>query len=310
MSRLPAIGLVFLAGCVSAGTTTPIRFAGSDQAIHLEGIASCLPDQPDGIELDPDAPLVLIVHGCYSSGGRFRQLSEVFQLHGQQTACFNYDDRNSLRGTATRLRRAIDALGRRMPDQEIIVLGHSQGGLISRIALSNIARDEPPANARHRLVTVSSPFSGIEAAEHCGWTWLHIVSLGITTGICMAIAGPKWTEIHPGDDLWEEPDPLQATVREHLKIVTDEVGTCRRMGDDGECEEDDYVFSVAEQTNPLMLEDERVTTRTVAAGHVEIVGENGIRPRKLIEVLQARGILAETPPEDRAHLDALLRRLF
>jgi hypothetical protein len=307
---VPVASAVTLAACVSAGTTVPVVFGDGGDELRVEGIAPCTPEQPARIDLDPEKPLVLIVHGCFSSGGQFKQLSEVFRLHGQQTLCFNYDDRNSLRGTALRLRRAIDELGRRMVGQEIVVLGHSQGGLISRIALSNIEPEAPDPGTQHRLVTVSSPFSGIDAAEHCGWTWLHIVSLGITTGICQAIAGAKWTEIHPGDSLWDEPDPLQASVADHLQIVTDEEGTCRERDEDGECDEDDFVFSLSEQTNPLLLEDDRVSSTTVGAGHVEIVGENGIQPRKLIEILQQRQILNPTPPEMTEALQALLQRIF
>ena len=47
----------------------------------------------------------------------------------------------------------------------------------------------------YRLVTVSSPFSGIDAASHFVMTWLHIVTLGITAGVCQAITGSKWTRL-------------------------------------------------------------------------------------------------------------------
>jgi hypothetical protein len=197
-----------------------------------------------------------------------------------------------------------------MPGQEVVVLGHSQGGLISHIALSNIEQSGRAPEARYRLVTVSSPFSGIEAASHCGLTWLHILSLGITTGICQAIAGSKWTEIHPRSDLWTDPNPLHDSVEEHLAIVTDEENTCRRRDEDGDCEEDDFVFSTDEQVNERLLRGARVSQRTIAAGHVEIVGENGVRPEKLIRVLQEADVLNETSPEQEQALARLLAGLF
>jgi hypothetical protein len=162
----------------------------------------------------------------------------------------------------------------------------------------------------YRLVTVSSPFAGIRASADCGRIWLHVLSLGVTVGICQAIAGDKWTEIHPRSEAVEKPGTLGAQVDSFVMIVTDERNTCRRWGEGGRCEEDDYVFSVAEQRHVPVESDPRVTRAEVKAGHVEIVGKPGVSPTKLIAALQARGVLEPTPPEKRERIAALLARLY
>ena len=316
--RLAAATVLALAawGCAGPLATTPVRFAGTttqggeNESFTLEGLASCRADQPSELTLDPAKPLAVIVHGCFSSGGAFRQLAEVFEFHGQQTACFNYDDRWGLRPTADRLRTVLDALGNRM-EQDIVVLGHSQGGMVSRIAMSAIESDQPPPTGRFRLVTVSSPLNGIDAAAHCGLPWLHWLSLGITTGVCQAITGSKWPEIHPRSGFWTRPDPLNEGVVEHLMIVSDEQGSCRRRDDEGDCEEDDFVFTTTEQRNPRIVSDERVREVTIEAGHVAIVGENGAsHPAQLIDTLQEHGVMLPTPPDQRTAFEAMIQRVY
>lgn len=309
-----ALCALVLAGCAAPLATAPVRFAdpSTDQeTFEIEGLASCRPDQPDELTLRTDEPLVVIVHGCFSSGGAFRELAEVFEFHGQQTACFNYHDRRGLRPTADRLRTVLDTLGRRMPEQEIVVLGHSQGGMVSRIAMSDAEGERPPPAGRYRLVTVSSPLNGIDAAAHCGLPWLHWLSLGITSGVCQAITGSKWPDIHPRSGYWTDPHPLSDGVSEHLMIVSDEEGSCRRQDDEGRCEEDDFVFTTTEQANPRITADERVTAVTIEAGHVAIVGENGIsHPAQLIEALQEHGVMRPTPPDQQVAFESMIRRVY
>jgi pimeloyl-ACP methyl ester carboxylesterase len=305
-----ALGLGLLVGCGGASTTVPLDF-GDGTAREFMGLAACSHAQPIARRVDPDRPLVLLVHGCSSSGGRFRSLAEVFELHGQQVLCFNYDYRDSLRESADQLRAALLGIRRFMRNNELTVIGHSQGGLVSRAALSGPA-DEPGVlgDGEARLVTVSSPFAGIRAASDCGSVVLHVATLGISVVACQIATGSNWSEIHPKSAMVREPAPLLSSVSSHLAVMTDERGVCRRFDGSGECDESDFVFTMEEQDNPLLAIDGRMQSERIAAGHVEIVGESGMRPEKLIDSLQRAGVLAPTPPDKRQALAALLSRLF
>lgn len=298
---------VALVGCGGGVAQAPLDFGAGPE--ELEGFASCSGEQPERVRVSPDEPLTVIVHGCYASGAQFREMSRLFEFNGQRAVCFNYDDRHSLRHVGRTLRRGLDAIRARAPEQTITVLGHSQGGLVSRIALAEVD-GSPDERANVRLITVSAPFSGIAAAEHCGWVWLHVLSLGITPGVCQAIAGHKWTEITPSARLWNEPRALQPLVASHLTVVTDERDTCRRHGEDGGCEEDDFVFAVREQANRRMARDPRVRSRVLPAGHGAVTGADGTVPRELVQLLQAEGVLAEPPPERRVAFEELLQAIF
>ena len=70
---------------------------------------------------------------------------------------------------------------------------------------------------RYQLVTVSSPFNGIEASSDCGSLLLHIVTLGISVGICQIIAGTMWTEIYPRSAFMRSPGTLVSGVERHIK---------------------------------------------------------------------------------------------
>jgi hypothetical protein len=169
---------------------------------------------------------------------------------------------------------------------------------------------ELPDHLKLRLVTVSSPFNGIESSAHCGFMAFHILSFGFTAAICQGIAGSIWPEIHPRSDFVTAPGELLGIVSDHLMVVTDERGSCRKRSAEGRCLADDFVFSVAEQRNELLARDPRVTELGVRRGHAAIVGDEDRPPLRLMALLQEHGILNRTPPDRADEVAALLSRLY
>jgi pimeloyl-ACP methyl ester carboxylesterase len=300
--------VTLLAGCAS--NRGAFIEGGDEVGARVPGLYPCTVRGREVVEIDANRPLTVLVHGCKSSGERFKTLSQVFEAHGQQTICFNYNDRDSINTSATQLASALSSLQKRLEPHEITVLGHSQGGLISRRALQADLRKGLVTREgfTYRLVTVSSPFSGINASKDCGKTWLHVLSLSITVGVCLAVTGNKWTEIFPGSKFLNNPAPLVGTS--HLQILTDERETCRTRRPDGRCAIDDFVFGLEEQDSAVVNASANVTSVTVRAGHAEVVGEDGAPPLRLIEVLQRQGVLAETPAEGQPALSDLLGSLY
>ncbi|MBU2510332.1 alpha/beta hydrolase [bacterium] len=300
----------FLFACSS--DVSHVRYMPQNEVIETTGLAIC--DKKDNLaEINTQRPINVFIHGCNSSGGiDFRALAQVFEFHGQQTLCFNYNDRDSLEESSAELIASLNRLTKQMGMSRITVIGHSQGGLVARRAFIKDRADGlallPDAN--YRLITISSPFAGISASEHCGLTILHIASLGISMGACQLITGSKWSEIHPGSDFMMNPGSLCQDVGSYLKIVTDERNTCLIYDEDGSCKEDDFVFSVKEQYNATIDSDSRLKNIEVKAGHTEIVGDKDIAPKKLIAILQSNAILNPTPPERKKEFETLLSFLY
>ena len=302
--------LTLAASCLVACWSAPrglIKTAPQDPGTRIEGLSDCRTSDDSPVLLDRSKPLVLLVHGCNFSTGGFKSLAQVFEAHDQQTICFNYNDRDAIDDSAAQMRKALAELEHVLGIQEITILGHSQGGLVARRAMTGKHLSESQS---YRLVTVSSPFSGIDASSHCGLTWLHIVTLGITAGVCQAITGSKWTEIYPGSDFMTRPGVLSSSVESHIKLNTDERGSCRVRGPDGRCRESDFVFTISEQAGKTVIDDSRVLDLEVKAGHVEIVGESGVPPMKLIQALQRLEVLSQTPESRRTRIAELLKRLY
>lgn len=283
----------------------------SDITIQVESLSNCTHLDDDELHLNSREPVTVIVHGCYSSAGRFRSLADVFAFHGQQTVCFNYDDRASLTDSSKELINALAELSAALVTPDIRIIGHSQGGLVARRAL---IRERPDRiaieNANFDLVTISTPFGGIEAAAHCGSKALAWLSLGLTKPICQIITGRKYREIHENSDFILQPGRLSPFVSDHLKIVTDEIDTCRAYDARGNCQEDDFVFSVDEQNQSVVDAQSGLSSVLVKAGHVEIVGDARTVPEKLISILQEQGYMRETPAENREALARLLADLY
>lgn len=308
--------LLLLAGCATtpsphaARSSDPGRLDGAATAVWISGLRPCNDGADVTLHLDPARPVNVLVHGCRGSAGRFRALAEVLAFHGQQSACFTYDDRDSLMKSSGELARSLADLSSRLKEPQLTVIGHSQGGLVARKAL--VADRPDPLQARGldlRLVTVSAPFAGINAANPCAIPLLRVATLGINDFACWLISGDKWFEITSASDFIRRPGRLVEPVRRHLKVVTDERGTCREADADGRCIEDDFIFSVAEQRHPEVARSADAEVE-VAAGHIEIVGESGVAPLKLIAVLQREGVVRPTPPEQQTAFRALLARLY
>lgn len=282
-----------------------------DISIEIKGLTRCVKTDDHILKLNSKEPLTVLVHGCEGSAANFRALAEVFAFHGQQTVCFYYDDRDSLMKSSSDLIHALSILFDYMSEPDITLIGHSQGGLIARKALIEERSDALILNKHSalRLITISSPFAGIKAAESCGSKHRNL-TLGLAIPICKLISGDKWFEITSASDFIQEPGTLLKGVGSYLKIVTDERNSCRQYSLDGHCAEDDFVFSTDEQYHPLIDKDAIVEHLEIVAGHTEIVGDDEIKPRKLIRIFQRNGIMAQTPLEREKKLALLLDQLF
>jgi Palmitoyl protein thioesterase len=315
---------VALAGCCLLGACahdatisvdSPLSNAESlpepDISVQIGSLSNCTNPDSRELQLSSEQPVTVIVHGCKSSAGRFRSLADVYAFHGQQTVCFNYDDRASLINSSDQLGAAISQLSKVLRKPKITIIGHSQGGLVARRALIE-ERDGriDLSNLDIDLATISAPFGGIRAAAHCGSTALAWLSLGLTKPICRLITGRKYREIPPNSDFVLEPGHLMPAVKHHLKIVTDEQDSCRIRNAHGACIEDDFVFSIDEQKQDTVDGQPGLYSVVVKAGHSEIVGDGNGVPTKLIGILQQQGFLSATPAENADDLAQLLSELY
>lgn len=303
----------FLAGCATrdaevAVDLEPGRLPPPDVVVNIAGLGPCTDSADRSLRFASRQPVHVLVHGCFGSSGQFRALAQVLAFHGQQSACFTYDDRAKLSDSAMELRRVVTQLAERTHVPQITVIGHSQGALIARKSLTeSLQAPLPPVDLR--LVTVSGPFAGIESTRTCGTHWLYPFTLGLLPLSCYAVTGPKWTAITYSSRFILEPGELSARVVNHLKIDTDERDTCRRE-QGSRCVEGDDIFSLAEQRHPPVEADPRMRRVQVNAGHVEIVGDKRVAPVKLISVLQDQEVLRPTAPAHVSAFNTLLSKLY
>ncbi len=310
--------VLFIVGCASSFPYVPetqqldhSRLPLPDVTISISNLSSCTDADDDSIQIDSTSPITVLVHGCNGSAGRFRSLAQLYAFHGQQAVCYSYDDRDSLIDSAEKLAASLYRLANVTNNQNISILGHSLGGLIARKALeSGYKVSTAPSDKKLELVTVSAPFAGIAAAKYCGDRSLHWLSLGIVPGICWLITGDNWYEITSSSKFIKHPEPLLASVQRHLKVVTNEKNACRVESRDGKCLESDDIFELPEQYQPVIDNDPNVIGVQVDAGHVEIIGNKQVAPRKLISILQEYGMLSKTPAERRAAFEKLLADLY
>jgi hypothetical protein len=310
--------VLFIVGCTSSSTYIPdvqqldrSRLPVPNLTVSISSLGSCTDSDDQSIQINSAAPITVLVHGCNGSAGRFRSLAQLYAFHGQQAICFKYDARDSLVDSAEQLAVSLDQLSNVTNNTSISILGHSMGGLIARKALEpDFEKYFKHKYQKLELITVSAPFAGIEAANHCSFRFLHWLSLGIVPGICWLVTGDNWYEITSSSDFIMYPKPLLPSVQKYLKIVTNEENTCRRENNDGKCIESDDIFELSEQYHPVVDSYSNVIGVQVDAGHVEIVGNRQVSPRKLLSILQEYGVLSPTPPDRQTALERLLAELY
>lgn len=295
-----------LLACVALGACHAPNPSGRAQlSTSLKRVVPCLAPASGPAHVRRDEDLVVLVHGCNSSIAKFKNLAEVFRSRGQQAACFTYDDRDSLISVARELNVALDALRGGLGTGRVTLIGHSQGGLIARYAATAVDQTSVQVT---QLITISSPFSGIHSARDCGLMPLHILTLGITVGVCQVIAGRKWTEIHERAPFMLAPPALAPEVQRHLAVLTDETGTCLVAGETP-CKQPDVIFSLQEQALNYVYE-RRVQREVVKAGHTAIVGEEGRVPLALIGLLEEEGVLQPARGGDWEQRQAELEGIY
>jgi len=307
-----------LSGCATAPNkpvlpaTDQSRLPPADPGLIIPGLGPCTNNPDRALRLNSQQPVTVLVHGFRSSTGNFRALAEVLAFHGQQTACFDCDDRNNLMRNSAQLAAALDTLAGQQRNKQITVIGYSLGALVSRKALV-ATRPDPmqDKDARLRLVTISGPFAGISSAQRCESPTLFTrpVTLGLEEQLCGIESSDKWHELTPASDFIRQPGELRKQVVSHLKIDTDERGACYR-NTDGSCKEQDYAFSLEEQRFAPVDKAALAKVVEVKAGHAEIVGIQHNAPLKLIGILQEYGILNQTDEKQKAAFDQLLARLY
>jgi Palmitoyl protein thioesterase len=309
--------LALLAGCATQGrldselqTFDQGQLPPANISLNIPGLGPCTDNPQRSLQLNAQQPVTVLVHGCFGSSGQFRGLAQVLAFHGQQTACFTYNDRDSMMLSSAQLNAALDQLAQKMENKHVTVIGHSQGALIARKALVADRLDAiRNTDLKLRLVTVSGPFAGIAAARQCGDPLTRTLTFGLIGPLCKIVTGDKWDEITYNSAFILQPGMLHSQVNDYLKVVTDERESCRHWKK-GACTESDEIFTLEEQRNAIIDRDPIVKITEVKAGHVEIVGDKRVAPVKLIAILQQNGIINPTKPERTAKLNLLLTQLY
>ena len=155
----------------------------------------------------------------------------------------------SLVDSAEKLAVAVKELAELTNNQKISIIGHSMGGGACRAVEEKHIESKLLLDKNLELLTISAPLSGVRSENHCGIEALHWLSVGILPGIYWLVTGGNWNEITSSSTSILDPNPLYPSIRNYLEIVTNEVGTCRKIGRSGTCIESDYVFNLAGQYN-------------------------------------------------------------
>lgn len=225
------------------------------------------------LPLDPRRPVVVWVHGYDPAQGEADPLLRDLERRGHQLVRFRYDWRERMDRSADTLVRAVRALRAEYSLPGLTVVGHSQGGLISRKAMTvgrglTLAGDVPID-----LWTIASQFAGYGSAN---FTYLlpKVNIFGVKA---------SHRDLRSWSPFMRRPGALGPNVR-HVKVETRERGKQRLEG--GRLVDD---CSAPRQNQPQVDSDPRLVHRvTLDLGHVGVLrDDHGRVPEALHAVLDA-----------------------
>jgi hypothetical protein len=220
-------------------------------------------DQP---QFDASKKVIVLIHGINADRHVFDKLAPALYETGFWVVRFQYDYHQSLEKSADELGKQLDALVATYGISHLTVLAHSMGGLISRRSFTRHLQ-----TLLIDLVTAATPFGGFDSANPArfkilrilGWPWVK----------------PCYAQLGSKSDFIKKPGDLGTNVI-HLKIVTDEK--------DFE-EQDDYVVSIKNQTNPVVDQSPQISNIIlIHSGHDMVLSKEIILPLLVNSELQTR----------------------
>lgn len=153
---------------------------------------------------DPARIPVLFVHGALGYPQEFAPLIEALDTARFQAWFYYYPSGARLTPVGEFLARSITSLQLRHDFDDLVVVAHSMGGLVSRDAIlryDKIVIDDPV----RLLVSISTPWAGVPSAEKGSSRSPFVV--------------PSWRDMAPGSEYLAElffEDPAARTKRRHL----------------------------------------------------------------------------------------------
>lgn len=135
--------------------------------------------EPEGFTDCPVQPVVAWqrLHWTHTCGSEATKLGDVLAARGLRTYVARYDNAAALVTQVPTLRSAIDGVLLDSGDDKLIIVAHSQGGLVSR---SLLQREPSYRDKVSRLVMLDTPNHGAALARLCAIPGL--------THLCVAIA--------------------------------------------------------------------------------------------------------------------------
>ena len=148
---------------------------------------------------------VVWIHGLNSSHHSFGYLIKALPKHNH--VLIDYNSHQSLRSS-------LDQVRAKLPGGELVLVGHSLGGVIAAL----LAAEEP--ERVKRLVTISSPFRGSRAAATLRWFPGSLPVLGditprgefMSTVTSLQLEVPTLSIISTGGHLPTSPEPNDSVV--------------------------------------------------------------------------------------------------
>lgn len=154
-----------------------------------------------------DKPLIVLVHGMNDSPLRFQPLLKKLNRERYQVLRFYYPTALNIATNGEVLAQLLERVMQRAPQQQIVIVGHSLGGLVSRVAVQQLQQRGKAAVVTD-FFSIASPWGGHELAK-----------LAVSRS---PVIMPVWRDLADDGEFLRQlyAQPLPKSLRFHLLYAT------------------------------------------------------------------------------------------
>ncbi len=205
---------------------------------------------------DPEKIPVLFIHGINGSPRFFTDIIANLDRSRFQPWLAYYPSGIKIEAVANYFLNLLNELDARHDFKQLHIVAHSMGGLVGR-SLINLYNDEKNDIQIDRLITISTPFAGHQAA-----------AMGLKYAPAII---PVWNDVAPGSEFLNRLflKPLPDNLSHYLLFSFE--GNSRFTGKNN----NDGVVSIASELRPE-AQDEAVLIRGYAEGHLSILKNQSV----------------------------------
>jgi len=226
------------------------------------------------LEKVSEKKFAILIHGATSESDYLLPLGMILRDRGYEPIYYRYNPDERANDLNLSLRLNLNALIWKINPDEILVIGHSLGGILVRKTLEEIT-----LTPKITFISIGSPFKGMRSLSSLKNPLVYRI-----TSMVIKDLKKSFIDLAEKSEFLDSYEKIPSHIKHH-QIITDEEGEIRIVHINGKTiDKNDNLVAIEEQTSDLIgpyLQDKH----QIKNGHVSVVNSEGNVSANLAQLL-------------------------